>query len=407
MKILFLTENFPPERNAAASRVYERSCYWVKWGHEVTVLTSAPNFPEGKVFDGYRNCWYHVEILDGIRVVRVKTFVARNEGIVLRTLDFLSFMLSASLAGLFQDRPHVVVATSPQFFTAVAGWAVAAWRGIPFVFELGDLWPASISAIGAVRQCGILRVLERLELFLYRRSAKVVALTPSFKDDLVKRGIPEDKVTVVINGVDLMRFAPQLPDAELAKELNLEGCFVVGYLGTLGMSHALHSVLDAADLLRDRLPHVRFLFVGAGAAREFLVRATAERSLPNVVFVPSQPKDRIRRYWSVCDLALVHLKNVPLFSTVIPSKLFEAMAMGVATLVAAPEGEATRIVRDTGAGLIVPAEDPPALAEAVQRLCLNPEQVRVLSARALTAAPAYSREKQARAMIEALATLLA
>src|SRR6516162_1896878 len=239
MRILFLTDNFPPERNAPASRVYEHACYWVHWGHKVTVLTCAPNFPEGRVYEGYGNRWYSVEEMDGIHVVRVKTFITQNEGVMLRTLDYLSFMIASFWAGLWQVRPDVVVATSPQFFTTVGGWALSRVRRLPFVFELRDLWPASIMAVGAMRENVVLRWLERLELFLYHSSAKVVALTEAFKHDLLARGIPAEKVEVVINGVDLTRYSPRHPDANLRKQLGLEGCFVVGYLGTHGMAHAL------------------------------------------------------------------------------------------------------------------------------------------------------------------------
>ena len=150
MKILFLSENFPPESNAAATRVYERACYWADWGHQVTVITSAPNFPEGKLFSGYENKWKQFETMSGIRVVRVKTYIAANRGIAHRIFDFLSFMVTGFFAALKEERPDVIAATSPQFFTAVAGWAASAVRGIPFVFELGDLWPASIAAVGAM-----------------------------------------------------------------------------------------------------------------------------------------------------------------------------------------------------------------------------------------------------------------
>ena len=162
MHVLFLTENFPPETNASATRVYERALYWVEWGHRVTVVTCAPNFPRGKLFPGYDNRWYRVAEISGIRVVRVKTFITKNQGVFLRTLDFLSFMASGSAAGLAQERPDVVVATSPQFFAAVAGWLVSAMRGVPFVFELGDLWPASIVAVGAIPGSAPLRWLEKL-----------------------------------------------------------------------------------------------------------------------------------------------------------------------------------------------------------------------------------------------------
>ncbi len=401
MNILFLSENFPPERNAAASRVYERACYWVNWGHQVTVITSAPNFPEGKVHAGYRNRWYQVEQRDGMRVVRVKTFIAANEGVVLRTLDFVSFLFAGFFGGLVQEQPDAVVATSPQFFAAVAGCALAAARRRPFVFELSDLWPASITAVGAMRDNTALRMIERLELFMYRRAARIVALTKAFKTDLVARGVPADKVAVVTNGVDMARYAPRPRDPGLAAELGLEGRFVVGYIGTHGMAHALERVLDAAELLRGE-PAVRFLFVGSGAARERLTSEAARRGLRNVVFVPPQPKETMPAYWSLCDLALVHLKDTPLFRTVIPSKIFEAMAMGCPILLAAPDGEAADIVRATGAGVVLAPEDPPALAAAVKALHAAPAQVAELSGKALSAVPLFTREKQARDMLAAI-----
>jgi colanic acid biosynthesis glycosyl transferase WcaI len=396
--ILFLTDNFPPERNAPASRVYEHACYWVRWGHRVTVITCAPNFPEGKVYAGYRNRWYQVEEIDGIRVVRVKTFIAKNKGVLRRILDYLSFMVTGFPAGLLQTRPDVIVATSPQFFTVVAGWAVAAIRRLPFVFELRDLWPASITAVGALRASTALRCLEHLELFFYRRATKVVALTEAFKRDLVSRGIPAEHVEVVLNGFDFARYVPQPRDMSLTQQLGLEGCFVVGYIGTHGMAHALDHVLDAAALLRDT-PAIRFLFVGAGAIRDALLAQAAQQHLDNVLFVPAQPKTRMPAYWSVCDLALVPLKNASLFTTVIPSKIFEAMGMGRAIVLAAPEGEASQIIRATGSGVVVPPECPTAMAQAIRRLYQDKVLVERRAVHALRAAPQFSREQQARDLI--------
>jgi colanic acid biosynthesis glycosyl transferase WcaI len=401
MNILFLADNFPPERNAQASRVYERACHWVRWGHQVTVLTCAPNFPEGEVYAGYRNRWRQVEQLDGIRVVRVKTFIAPNAGTLLRIVDFLSFMVTAFLAGLLERRPDVLAATSPQFFAAVAGCALAMVRGCPFVLELSDLWPDSIVAVGAMQRNIALRCLEKVEMFLYRRATRIVALTASFKRNLVRRGVPESKIQVVVNGFDLSRYAPRSRDPEFARAWNLPvGDFVVGYIGTHGMAHALTNVLDAADLLRDR--GVRFLFVGAGAEREKLIAEAERRRLPNVTFVPAQPKEMMPAVWSVCDVALVHLKNTPLFETVIPSKIFEAMGMGKPVLLASPDGEASSIVKGEKNGLYVPAQKPQELAGAVLFMKENPLFVQQLSSRSLAAAPAYSRERQARDMLKVL-----
>ncbi len=401
MHILFLSDNFPPETNAAATRVYERAVYWVRDGHQVTVITSAPNFPQGKVYDGYENRWYQVEMRDGIRVVRVKTLIAANRGTILRMLDFLSFMATGSVAALIQSRPDVVAATSPQFFSAVAGWMVGLARRKPFVFELGDIWPASIIGVGAMRKNLGLTLLEKLELFLYRQSAAVVALTHAFKDNLTQRGIDPGKIWVVRNGVDLSRYAPRPRDHDLAGQWGVDGKFVVGYVGTHGMAHGLMNVLDAAEHLRDD-DRIRFLLVGDGAERQMILAERDRRNLTNVVMQGPQPKDMMPRIWSLCDLALVHLRDTPVFAEVIPSKIFEAMGMGLPVLLAAPVGEAKTVVDEMQGGVWVPPENPAALADQVRALANDPNRVKTLAAQALAAAPDYSRQAQADGMMAVL-----
>lgn len=337
--------------------------------------------------------------MDGVRVVRVKTFITANEGVVLRMVDFLSFMFNAMIAGIFQKKPDVVVSNSPQFFSAVGGWGLAIARRKPFVFELADLWPASITAVGAMEPSIFLRWMERLELFLYRQSAAVVALTDSFKRDLVQRGIPPGKIAVVINGVDLPRYSPRPRDRNLAERYGLQDQFVVGYIGTHGMAHALEKVLDVAERM-EREPDVRFLFVGGGAGKAKLEDELAKRKLKNVVLVPPQPKERMPEFWSLCSVALVHLKNTPVFESVIPSKIFEAMGMGLPILLASPKGEASRIVEKEEAGLWVPAEDPAALEEGILRLKNDSEFYRLCASRSHAAAPLYSRERQAREILK-------
>ena len=401
MKILFLSENFPPESNAAATRVYERACYWADWGHQVTVITSAPNFPEGELFAGFENNWKQSETMSGIRVVRVKTYIAANRGVIHRTLDFLSFMVTGFFAALKEECPDVIAATSPQFFTAVAGWAAAGVRRIPFVFELGDLWPASIAAVGAMKKSFALGLIEKLELFLYCRSDAIAALTGSFRENLVGRGIDGGKIAVVINGVDLARYSPQPRDEALVGTWGLAGKFVVGYIGTHGMAHALTNVVDAAERLQDR-DHIRFLLAGAGAERDALIADARKRGLNNVVFMPRQAKEQMPAVWSLCDVALIHLKDSAVFAGVIPSKIFEAEAMGLPLLLAAPKGEASAIVLGDGAGLHVAAEDPDALAAAVDQLSQDKPAREKYAAAALAAAPHHSRETQAREMLAVL-----
>jgi colanic acid biosynthesis glycosyl transferase WcaI len=407
MHILFLTDNFPPEGNAIASRVYERACYWVKAGHEVTVITSVPNFPEGKIYPGFKNKFYQVSMMDGIRVVRIKTFIAKNKGIVLRTLDFLSYVVPALLAGLWQKKPDVVVATTPHLFIGLTAYMLTTLRRIPFILEVADIWPASIVSVGAMQKSPLIKMLEKLELFLYKHATSIVVLTDAFKTNLVSRHVPAEKITTVINGVDTSKFFPVPYHQELARQLEITSDqFVVGYLGTHGMAHALINVLHAAKILSSH-PNILFLFVGAGAERDDLMNYAATNNLNNVKFIPAQAKNTMPNYWSLCNVALVHLKNDPVFAEVIPSKIFEAMGMGLPILLAAPKGEASAIITEEKVGLWVLPEAPAALAAAVQTLVEQPLLCQQFARTSQQAAYHHSRERQANEMLTVIQTTLA
>jgi glycosyltransferase involved in cell wall biosynthesis len=402
MHILFLTDNFPPEGNAPASRTYEHAREWVKLGHDVTVITCAPNFPEGVLFDGYKNKWYQHEVMEGIDVVRVKTYITANEGFVKRILDYISFGVMGGIAGLFQTRPDVIVSTSPQFFCACGAWVLSVVRWKPWVFELRDIWPASITAVGAMEKSTIIRVLEKLEMFLYRRADRIVAVTNSFKTELIERGIDGDKIDVVINGVDLSKYSPvDTKDPALADQYGLAGKFVVGYIGTHGMAHALDKVLDAAALLQDN-DDVRFLFAGGGAERASLERLAAERGLSNVVMMPRQPKEAMPAVWSLCDISLISLRDTPLFTKVIPSKIFESMGMGLPMVIACPAGEATDIIAGTSSGVVVQPENPEALADCIAGLYSDRTRLAELASASSVSAKGYDRARQAALMLDAL-----
>lgn len=405
MRILFLTDNFPPEVNAPATRVSEHAIRWVRNGHRVTVITTAPNFPEGKIYPGYANRWRLVEEYGGIRVVRVKTYISANEGFLARTVDYLSFMVMGFFMGLFEARPDVVVATSPQFFCALGGWALAAVKRRPFVLELRDLWPSSILAVGAMRRGLTIRTLEKIEGFLYRHSDAIISVTESFQKELARRGIPPQKIHVVLNGVDLTRYRPRPRDSLLAQELKLEDAFIVGYIGTHGMAHALMSILEAAERLLDQ-PRIRFIFAGAGAERTRIERNVVERKLTNVRLIPRQPKERMPMLWSLCDIVIVPLRNHPVFATVIPSKIFEAMAMGIPVLASLPEGEATQLIRQTGAGICIPPEDPILLADKINRLSHDPNHLAAMQKAGQLAAIEYSRDALATKMEHILARIV-
>ncbi len=392
MHILFLTDNFPPEVNAPASRTFEHSREWVKAGHRVTVLTCAPNFPKGAVYPGYRNRLWQSETMNGIRVIRVWSYITANEGFAKRILDYQSYMVMAILASFFVSRVDLVIGTSPQFFTACAAYAVSCLKRIPFVFELRDLWPESIKAVGAMQNPLAIRLLEKLELFLYHKAACIVSVTHSFRRNLIRRGVDPRKIEVVTNGVDTSRFRPQPKDAELLARLGLQGKFVAGYIGTHGLAHGLETILEAADHLR-RQPGgdvYRFILLGDGARKLVLMNQAREMGLDNVVFIDSVPKEEVVRYWSILDVSIIHLKKSDVFTTVIPSKLFECMGMGIPVLHGV-EKESAEIVENEGVGLVFEPENAKQLCEHLARLQRNQVLYEELRNGCLKAARKYDR----------------
>ena len=407
MHILFLTDNFSPESNAPASRTFEHCREWVRADHDVTVITCAPNFPKGKVFGGYRNRLWQQEQMDGIRVIRVWSYITANEGFMKRILDYQSFMLSATLAAPFVRGVDVVVGTSPQFFTACAAYLVSRIKRIPFVFELRDMWPESIKAVGAMKDSMVIRALERVELFLYRKASRIVTVTHAFRNTLMRRGIDGTKIDVVTNGVDLSHFAPQSKDAELVQQLALQDMFVAGYIGTHGMAHALETLLEAAETLQ-QMPgadNVRLVFLGDGARKLDLVAKSEAMGLRNVLFLESVPKHQVVRYWSVLDVAVIHLRKTDLFTSVIPSKLFECMGMGLPVLHGVA-GESAEIVVREQVGQVFESENAQQLVAGLLHMRDNPAAYADFQRNGLLAARRYDRKNMAVQMQQVLVNLV-
>ncbi len=378
MRILILSERFSPEISAASVRISTHARYWIAKGHEVTVVTCAPNAPRGKVFDGYENKLWQEEEIDGIRVIRIGTYIAPNEGMIRRTFDYLSYMASSIMQCWRFPKYDVLIATSPPIFVPMAGSIIAFLQRKPWVFELRDLWPASITAVGASKS-PLLALVEKYELFLYRSAKRVVAVTHSFRKDLSSRGIDVNKIEVVTNGIEIDSFT-RVEDTSAARaDIGVdEETFLVGYIGTTGMAHGLETILEAADLSRDE-PSIRYLIMGEGAKRKELEAKAAEMQLDNLIFKNFVPHEEVAQYLSAMDMSIVHLKADPLFKTVIPSKIFEAMALGLPTIHAV-EGESAEIVGRAGSGVCVPSGDAQTIADNVKRLSHEPETLKVMSA---------------------------
>jgi glycosyltransferase involved in cell wall biosynthesis len=366
MKIIFFSHYYPPEVNAPASRTSEHCRIWAAAGHDVTVVTSAPNHPKGVIYPGYRNRLFQIEIIDGVKVVRVWTYLAANEGFAKRTLNYVSFMMSAALALPRLPRPDVLVSTSPQFFCGLVGLVGKTLKRRPWVLEVRDLWPESIVTVGAMEKGRVTRVLEWLERLAYRRADRIVSVTDSFVPHIAKRCQGADKIDVIKNGVDLSLFKPGADGAEIKRRFGLEGRFVAAYVGTHGMAHGLDTVLEAADRLRSD-SRIGFLLVGDGAERARLIEKADAMGLDNVRIVGQLPKGDMPAVWAATDISLILLKRSDTFTKVIPSKIFEAMAMGC-PVVLGVEGETRQLLDDAGAGIAITPESARELADAVMRL---------------------------------------
>ncbi|ACL03035.1 glycosyl transferase group 1 [Desulfatibacillum aliphaticivorans] len=404
MHILFLTDNFPPEVNAPASRTFEHCKEWVGAGHRVTVITGVPNFPHGRVYPGYHNKIWQQDEMAGIRVIRVWTYIAANAGFAKRIVDYISYMITSSLAALFEKEVDIVIGTSPQLFTTCGAYIVSRVKGKPYIFELRDLWPESIKAVGAMKNSPILNFFERLELFLYRSAAGIVSVTNSFKLNLMQRGISGEKIEVITNGVDLSKFNPVQPDEELKSKLGIaKNKFVAGYIGTHGMAHALETILMAAKELQNK-PNgelFHFIFIGDGSEKKTLKRLANEFELNNVTFIDSVPKEEVVKYWGLLDVSIVHLKRTELFETVIPSKIFESMGMGIPILLGVA-GESAEIVNSDRAGITFEPENPRELMDKLQVLRNNEKLYNQLKANGLKASKKYDRSLLAADMLQKL-----
>lgn len=382
MKIVYLSQYFPPEMGAPAARVSELAVRWAEAGHEVVVVTGFPNHPTGVIPKKYRGQWSAREQYRGVDVVRTYVYATPNKDILKRGLSYVSFAASSVLQGSFAREVRdadVVVATSPQFLCALSGYLLAARLQVPFVLEVRDLWPQSIVDLGVMSvRHPVIAGLRRLERFVYRRASMLVSVTDAFVRTWAAQGVDVSKAVVVKNGVDLRRFTVRPSEAAVRNTYGLTDAFVVTYVGTHGLAHGLERLVDAADRLRHRTD-IRFLFVGEGADRQRLVALAEERGLTNVSFAGEQPREAVPGILAASDLVAVTLRDIPLFEQVIPSKIFEILACARPVLLAV-RGEAAEIVRRSGGGWLVEPEDVDGMVAAIEDAAARPEEARARGA---------------------------
>jgi len=402
MKILFITDNFPPEVNAPATRTYEHCLEWIKKGEEVTIITCAPNFPHGKLYKGYKNKIFSTEYKDGIKIIRVWSYITANQGFIKRVLDYLSFAFMAFWIGLFQ-KCDIIIATSPQFFTTWTASLLSKIKRKPWIFELRDLWPESIKTVGAMKQGKAIEILEKIELWLYRDADKVIPVTDAFKTNLISRGIDSNKIDVITNGSNMELFFPRDKDLKLLATLGLENKFVVGYIGTHGMAHSLDFIVKSLKNITN--PNIHFLFIGDGAMKHEIIEISEALSLKNISFLNPIVKDDVPRYLSIIDVSLAPLKKANTFKTVIPSKIFEASAMLKPTLLGV-EGQAQEIIENYNAGLCFEPENEQSFLKNLNILADSKQIYKDLQEGCATLAKHYDRKILAKEMLQVIKTTM-
>ena len=376
VKILYVSQYFPPEMGAPAARAAELAYHWAEAGHDVSVLTGFPNHPTGVVPELWkprlRRLTYH-ESVGYVNVYRTWLWPLPNRKSHERMRNYASFCMSAALRGMTLPCPDIIIATSPQLLVGLSGWWLSFSRQVPFVFEVRDLWPESLVAVGAGSEDSLLHhALSAIAGFLYKRSNQIAVVTPAFKDHLIHHWrVPADKIAVVENGVETNLFAPQPPasDQALRRELGVEGKFLTSYIGTMGNAHGLETLLDAASQLQQN-PDVLFLLIGEGAEKQRIKALAQSRGLSNVRFLDQQPREKIPAFISASDACLVLLKKTDVFKTVIPTKMLEFMSCARPVILGV-DGQARQIVEEANAGIVIEPENAEALTQAITQLAAD------------------------------------
>jgi glycosyltransferase involved in cell wall biosynthesis len=377
MKIAYICQYFVPEPSAPSVRISELAQEWVKDGHEVTVLTGMPNHPNGIVLDEYRGKIIADEKIADVNVLRSWLYATPNEGILRKTLSHLSFMISTVMLSLPRlNKIDVIIVSSPTFLSAFAGLFISKMRRVPFVFEVRDLWPAIFVDLGILSNVFLIRVLESWEMFLYTQAALVVTVTKSFRNKLIERGLPAEKIAVVSNGAAVNRFNPGDKNDHVRSDLGISSKFVVSYIGAHGISQGVATIMEAATTLKYR-DDIVFMLVGDGAMKKDMVTMKNDHNLHNVVMLPAQSKERIPDLYCASDVCIVPLRDIPLFDSFVPSKMFEIMSCGI-PIIGSVNGEAREILELSGSAMIISPESVSELADSILWMVENPQKRRIM-----------------------------
>jgi glycosyltransferase involved in cell wall biosynthesis len=365
MHMLLIHQVFASPTDAGGTRHFELLSRLVRNGERATVVASDLSYFSGQSVVADRR-WVTEEELHGIRVLRAYTYPALHKSFVWRVISFLSFMVTAVWAGWKAGEIDVVMGTSPPLTQPLSAWLISVLRRRPFLLEIRDLWPEFAIDMGVLRNPVLIWIARRLEMFLYRRATHLLVNSPAYRDYLISKGMPCSKISLVANGVDPTMFDPAADGRALKEEFNLTSKFVVVYAGALGMANDLGTLLEAAELLRDE-HEIHFLLAGGGKERANLEVQVSQRGLCNVTFTGPLPKSRMPEVLAAADVCVATLKNIPMFTTTYPNKVFDYMAAG-RPIVLGIDGVIRSVVEEAGGGIFSPPGNPETLAAAIRQM---------------------------------------
>jgi glycosyltransferase involved in cell wall biosynthesis len=369
VRILFLTHYFHPEVGAAQSRILDLALGLQRRGHDVTVLTGLPNYPDGVIPPEYRGRWFRVEHLDGIRIVRAPVYPAPNRGVVRRMLNHASFALSSLLTSARAGRAEAVIVETPPLFTAAAGIPLGRLKRAAIVLNVADLWPDAVIAFGALDNRAAIAGARAIERFAYRHADLIAVPTPGLERVLRERGLAAGRILVVPHGVDPARF-PLDPSAAAVPGR-------VVYCGTVGMGQATGTLIEAARILQAQARELEFLIVGDGAERAQLEEHARRTGVSSVTFAGRVPRERLPGLLASAQVTVATQRDLPLLADALSTKVLEYMA-AARPVAAAVSGWTGEIIRRADAGIVCPPERPGALAAAIGQLAAEPERAHAL-----------------------------
>lgn len=365
MQILLITNYFEPDSGAAAARLSRLANLLQQRGHQLTVLTSLPHYPQGRIHQGYRRRWTVVEKRNGLRVIQAWLWATRSSRISRKFISQISFMLTAMLRGLFIPKPDVVLIEAQPVFTAIAGVFLARLKRRPYVLNVSDLWPDHLLSVGAMtEQSRVYRVARWVVDGMYRRAAAIVAMSPAWAQAIEGHIGPTDKLTIIYNGVDLDRFRPDIEHSAFRDQYGLATAKIVSFIGTLATQYDFELMLDAARQLKDK---ATILLIGQGSQAEAIRQQIALGGLEHLHWLEWVDYAEMPMVWNAAALTFWAMRNHPLYTGTIPAKLYEALACGI-PIVASMSGVGAAMIAESGAGVVVPTGDGTALVEAMCRL---------------------------------------